>query len=406
MKISTDLKGAMVQLGIAKLRDHQIKPLNHILRHRDTMVIAPTSAGKSLLYQLPALIWSDTLTLVIEPTLALMHDQVQKLQKLDIPAAYLDSMMSESDKKRVLHNLATQKIHILYVTPERLQTKKFQEAIAHYPVGLIAVDECHCVLDWGYSFRSAYLQIGDYIDSLPNRPTIVALTATADEASRNEIAKRLSMKKFKCYVLSLERKNLIFMKKGFSSQAEKQSPLFRCLKKYKPRSAIVYCNTQKAVEAVAKLLKEQYSHEVAMTHAGMGSAKRYEQEKKFLTGKRWIMVATSAYGMGVDLSTVDLMIHFNMPLSLVDYYQQAGRAGRNGSRAHCMLFYCQQDYKNNWGILKNSEAPDLFYQRLDQMWEFCQEQHHCLVCGMLEALGEYKAKRCNHCTACQKERRA
>lgn len=163
MKISTDLKSAMKQLDIAKLRDHQIKPLNRILHHQNTMVIAPTSAGKSLLYQLPALIWSDTLTLVIEPTLALMHDQVQKLQKLDIPAAYLDSMMSESDKKKVLHNLAAQKIHILYITPERLQTRKFQEAIAHYPVGLIAVDECHCVLDWGYSFRSAYLQIGDYI---------------------------------------------------------------------------------------------------------------------------------------------------------------------------------------------------------------------------------------------------
>ena len=196
------------------------------------------------------------------------------------------------------------------------------------------------------------------------------------------------------------------MKRGFSSQAEKRPQLFRCLKKYKPRSAIVYCNTQKTVEAVAKLLNEKYPHDVVQTHAGMESARRYEQEKKFLTGKRRIMVATSAYGMGVDLSTVDLVIHFNMPLSLVDYYQQAGRAGRDGSRAHCMLFYCQQDYKNNWDILQNSNAPDLFYQRLDQMWYFCQEQHYCMVCGLLEVLGEYKVKRCNHCTACQKERRA
>ena len=401
MKFCYSCQSAMKQLGVEKLRDYQIRPINHILNAKDTMVIAPTSAGKSLIYQLPALVNNDKLTLVIEPTLSLMHDQVQRLKQRGVDAEYIDSSISGSEWLERMDQLAHKRITLLYITPEKLQNLD----LAGNKIRMIVIDECHCVLDWGYSFRKAYLQIGTYIKNLKKRPIVVALTATADEKDRKHIAKSLGMNNPKCYVSSLYRKNLIFVKKYASSKKEKQLILNKYLKKYHLHSTIIYCNSHRAVEAVYDSIRQLYPKDVVKYHAGMSAEARAKNLTRFLRGDSNIMVATTAFGMGIDQSDVDLVIHFNMPLSVIDYYQQAGRAGRQGQQAHCILIYSDDDYYVDKAILNSIEhlpARQRALSRLDSMRDFCQDTEHCMVKILLAELGEQNVKDCNHCSNCQK----
>ena len=347
------------------------------------------------------------MTLVIEPTLSLMHDQVNKLQSHGISAYHIDSAIPAYERSRILERVRKGKVKILFVTPERLQNRKFQEAIQGIAISMIAVDECHCVTSWGYGFRSDYLEIGKFIDNLHQQPVIVALTATAAPDMRLQICELLSMDQPKVFVNSLHRKNLHFMKRSFVSDESKLKELKRLLKKHQDGSCIVYCNTKRMTDAVYDEVKKWYPDDVVKCHFNLTGQARKGNEIQFLNVKKHIMVATSAFGLGVDQSNVDLVIHFNLPLSLIDYYQQAGRAGRAGQIAKCILLCCEDDYHVNLVILKeiaDKSSRKAAFRALDEMKEYA-ESDSCLTCQILSALGEEIDKPCGFCTNCQKARK-
>lgn len=402
MKIRKSVKKAMEQLHIKELRKNQVKPINAILDGHDTMVIGPTSYGKSLIYQIPAVISKDTLTIVIEPLLALNHDQVWKLQNHDISADYLDSTLSPWDEEDVWNDLYNGEIQILYLAPEQLKKDTLSAIEEDIKIGMIVIDECHCVTAWGYTFRESYLKIGKYIDKLKHRPVVVALSATAQPEDRPKIMQVLSMRDVKTFEMSLYRSNLHFMKRMTPSRKEKLEELKRCLKNYRIHKTIVFCNTINHTEAVARELRRTYKYGVIVYHG-----QKKDQEEEMMSLGRHIIVATSALSMGVDIQNVDLVIHYDMPMSLADYYQMAGRAGREGQEARSILLYDPADYRTNAALLKDVKGKAVkktMLARLDEMKEFCEDEEHCMVQRLLQSLGDPYDHKCRYCTNCQKER--
>lgn len=409
MKIKKSVQKAMKKFHINELRKAQIQPINDILDHKDVLVVAPTSSGKSLIYQLPASMQKDKLTLVLEPTLALMHDQVRKLVNLGIPAAYLDSTMSKKEIEHTLHDVRKGKIQILYVTPERLHTKAFREVIQKLTIYMVVVDECHCVLEWGDTFRPEYQRIGEFIESLPKRPIVAALTATANPKDRDSIQKSLCMKDVQEHVSSIDRPNLVLLKENCSSSQEKLLRTRHFIHKYRTDgSVIVYCTKRLFTDAVYNYLNELYPNQVVRCHAGMKEKTRAQHESAFLSDEKKIMVATTAFGMGVDKGDIELIIHFNLPLSIGEYYQQAGRAGRDGRTAHCVLLYnTEQDFAIGKALAKEEKQAQRkrMLKRLDAMAELALDNNHCMMQQVLAYFGEEKEKTCKHCTNCQRNRR-
>lgn len=344
-------------------------------------------------------------TIVIEPLLSLMHDQVRKLREHGVGAARLDSTMKKSEQRECLQKFISGEMQMLFVTPEQFGKEKFLCTIEAVAVYMVVVDKCHAVLDWGYSFRDAYLNLGQTIDELEARPIITALTATATEDDMAEIAQCLHMQNPALYRNDLYNPKLVYIKQHAVNREEKRKLLCKYLSKYHANSSIVYCNTRKAVEAVYKLLDTKYSGQVTMSHAGLKSITRTANESEFLSGKKTIMVATSALGMGIDLDSVDLVSHFNMPLSMTDYLQQSGRAGRNGQKAHAVLLYSDEDYYTNLEILRNSHPTLRGMEQLDMMKEFCDDNEHCMAQLLLGRFGQKMKKGCKHCTVCQKNRK-
>jgi len=391
--------------------ENQIKAINSILDKQDTFVVAPTSFGKSAIYLVPAIInRKDKWTLVIEPTLALIADQVNKLQKLSIAADMLTNR-NRDDHYSILDDLADNKITVLYVTPERLQTDNFLATVEDNPPWLVAVDEAHCVLDWGYTFREDYLHIKDFIKELDHRPTIAAFTATAPEDYRKKICKQLGMKKPDIYTVSLERNNIILLEEDCSTLSIKKrlSRVKYNIKKYRDNGrVVVYCATRKNVDLVANYLSKHFPGEVVKCHAYMDSDKRENHEMQFINGSKPIMVATTAFGMGINVPDIRLVLHFNLPLSTIDYYQQIGRAGRDGKKSHALLLYHPDDIELNRYILENDDLPNKVQKRLsdrqNEMVSIAQSDK-CLMQQLLAALGEDYPTTCRHCTNCQKARR-
>lgn len=337
-------------MGIRQLRAHQLKPIQSLMAGQDTMVIAGTGSGKSIIYQLPTLLHKNELTLVIEPTLSLIYNQVKFLRDRKLDADYIDYSRNKKEVEDILRNVKKGKLTFLYVTPERLQHKAFQQALRDTKVHMVVVDECHCVTEWGYTFRDAYLQIGDFIDSLPKRPTVCACSATIAENRLDEIIRLLHLAKPELFRSDLKRKNLVLLKKDVTSGKRKLEDriekrvkqLDQYMRKYhKNGSAVVYALTTGYVDAIYNYLNELYPGQVARYHGQIKpESLRHKMELSFLQGKRKIMVATSAFGMGIDVPDVELVIHFHPPISMVDYIQQIGRAGRDQqTRACCVLFY-------------------------------------------------------------------
>ena len=380
MDMRREIKQAANITGIDKLRKSQVKPINDILEGRDTMVVARPSAGKSAIYQIPALVHGEERTIVIEPLLSLMHDQVRKLREHGVGAARLDSTMKKSEQRKCLQKFISGEVQMLFVTPEQFGKEEFLCMMKAVAVYMVVVDECHAVLDWGYSFRDAYLNIGQVIDELEARPIITALTATATENDMAEIAQCLHMQNPALYRNDLYNPKLVYIKHHAVNREEKRKLLCKYLSKYHANSSIVYGNTRKAITRTAN-------------------------ESEFLSGKKTIMVATSAFGMGIDLDSADLVIHFNMPLSLTDYIQQSGRAGRNGQKAHAVLLYSDEDYYTNLAILHDGHPTLRGMEQLDIMKEFCDDNEHCMAQLLLEHFGQKMKKSCKHCTVCQKNRR-
>lgn len=300
MKPDYVLKPGMKLLGIEKLRVHQVKPIQSLLHGNDTVVIAGTASGKSVIYQLPALVHGNELTLVIEPTLSLIYNQVQFLTEHGIAADYIDHFRKRKDVDAVLRKAEKGKLTFLYVTPERLQSRDFQKAILNSPINLIVIDECHCVTEWGDTFRDAYLEIGAFIDMLPDRPTVCACSATLPEDRLDEIIQLLHLDTPNIYRSDLRRKNLILLKKDVTSKKkhledrleERFKALKKCIEKYhSDGSVIIYALTTGYVDAIYNYLDEKYPGQAACYHAQMQpESRKHPMERDFLQGNRKIMV--------------------------------------------------------------------------------------------------------------------
>ena len=407
MSIKKTIRQVADTIGIkGELKKEQVNAIKDGLDGQDLFMIAPTSFGKSAIFQILA-IMEGGLTIVIVPTLSLLHDQVDQLQQRQLSVGALASDCMSYDEFGIQRALKQYGYLILYTTPESL----WKLDLSDIPVSLLVVDECHCVTSWGYGFRAAYLEIGDFLKQLPRRPQVVALTATAPVSDREKIKELLHMKHIKEYEISLYRPKLTFSVYSFVSEEKRQKELKRLLKQYSKSgdgSCIIYCNTRAQTKEIYDLVKKWYPKQVSICHSNLSNGERKRNEQAFMSGERRIMVATSAFGMGINKSDVRLIIHYNLPLSIIDYYQQAGRAGRDGSRARCILLYRKSDYDlNRWVIEQNQDPAALEHslRALDEMKEYADDEKGCMVQRMLLALGEKLDKPCGRCTYCQKARR-
>ena len=407
MSIKKTIRQVADTIGIkGELKKEQVNAIKDGLDGQDLFMIAPTSFGKSAIFQILAIMESG-LTIVIVPTLSLLHDQVDQLQQRQLSVGALASDCMSYDEFCIQRALKQYGYLILYTTPESL----WKLDLSDIPVSLLVVDECHCVTSWGYGFRSAYLEIGDFLKQLPRRPQVVALTATAPVSDREKIKELLHMKHIKEYEISLYRPKLTFSVYSFVSEEKRQKELKRLLKQYSKSgdgSCIIYCNTRAQTKEIYDLVKKWYPKQVSICHSNLSNGERKRNEQAFMSGERRIMVATSAFGMGVNKSDVRLIIHYNLPLSIIDYYQQAGRAGRDGGKARCILLYRKSDYDLNRWVIGQSQDPAALehsLRALDEMKEYADDEKGCMVQRMLLALGEKLDKPCGRCTYCQKARR-
>lgn len=407
MSIKKTIRQVADTIGIkGELKKEQVNAIKDGLDGQDLFMIAPTSFGKSAIFQILAIMESG-LTIVIVPTLSLLHDQVDQLQQRQLSVGALASDCMSYDEFGIQRALKQYGYLILYTTPESL----WKLDLSDIPVSLLVVDECHCVTSWGYGFRAAYLEIGDFLKQLPRRPQVVALTATAPVSDREKIKELLHMKHIKEYEISLYRPKLTFSVYSFVSEEKRQKELKRLLKQYSKSgdgSCIIYCNTRAQTKEIYDLVKKWYPKQVSICHSNLSNGERKRNEQAFMSGERRIMVATSAFGMGINKSDVRLIIHYNLPLSIIDYYQQAGRAGRDGGKARCILLYRKSDYDLNRWVIEQSQDPAALehsLRALDEMKEYADDEKGCMVQRMLLALGEKLDKPCGRCTYCQKARR-
>lgn len=421
MDMKRHLKSALKQLGLDKPRKAQIIPMNTLDAEQDAIVIAATGSGKQVIYETVGLAHSDKLTIVIEPLLALIYNQVQTLQAHDIPADYIDMIRSKEDIDKILNKARKGKLNFLYVTPERLQSHSFIEAMQHLDIFMVVADECHCITEWGYTFRDAYLHIGDFIGKLKRKPVMCACSATISADSLNTIRDSLHMDKPAVLRSDLRRDNLILLKKDVTCNKKtlearlefRIKKLCKLIDKYhKDGSMLIFAQTTTYVDTLYNILEEKYPDDVTRYHSRVKPERRKKQLLfDFLQGKRKIMIATSAFSMGIDVPDIELVVHFNAPISMTDYIQQIGRAGRDGRKAHCVLFYDQNgddDAISNSFIKKakkqSPEATKVIKVKLRQVHNFIHSDS-CMVNDILEYQGQHETKTCKRCTVCAQKRR-
>ena len=421
MDMKRHLKSALKQLGFDKPRKAQIIPMNTLDAEQDAIVIAATGSGKQVIYETVGLAHSDKLTIVIEPLLALIYNQVQTLQDHNVSVDYIDMTRSKEDIDKILNKARKRKLNFLYVTPERLQNHSFIEAMQHSDIFMVVVDECHCITEWGYTFRDAYLHIGDFIDKLKHKPVICACSATIPADSMDIIRDSLHMDKPAVLRSDLRRDNLILLKKDVTCSKKtleerlefRIKKLCKLIDKYhKDGSVLIFAQTTTYVDALYNILAEKYPNNVTRYHSRVKPERRKKQLLfDFLQGKRKIMIATSAFSMGIDVADIELVVHFNAPISMTDYIQQIGRAGRDGRKAHCVLFYDRNgddDAISNSFIKKakkqSPEAAKVIKAKLRQVHNFIHSDS-CMVCDILEYQGQHETKTCKRCTVCAQKRR-
>ena len=395
--------------GYDTFNDGQEKVIDAIMSGRDVICVMPTGAGKSICYQIPALM-NYGVTIVVSPLISLMKDQVQALRQMGVSAAYLNSALSEEHYRKALNNMREGKYKIVYVAPERLNTRAFWEISQTLNISLIAVDEAHCISQWGQDFRPSYLEIVKFIRSLPVRPIIGAFTATATKEVKADIINILNLNNPFSITTGFDRPNLSF---SVFSPRDKDAFLLKTLKKYDDDYGIIYCATRKTVERLCKDLDES-GYSVTRYHAGLSADERRNNQEAFINGDKKIVVATNAFGMGIDKSDVAFVIHYNMPKSIENYYQEAGRAGRDGSRADCILLYEPKDVVTNQYLIRISEGnPNLSieeqeevkqqdFERLKKM-TFYATTNDCLRAYILKYFGEHPKPRCGNCSNCLKQ---
>lgn len=337
---ATPLQILKTYFGYSSFREGQEEIINTILSGRDALAIMPTGAGKSLCYQVPALLLPG-ITLVISPLISLMQDQVKSLNEAGIHAAYINSSLTEGQINKALSFAAKGVYKIIYVAPERLETASFLAFALHTPISMVTVDEAHCISQWGQDFRPSYLKIIDFVEQLPGNPVLSAFTATATEVVKNDIARILKLKNPNIIITGFDRKNLYYQVEHLTGK-QKDTFILNYIENHPNESGIIYCATRKNVDTLyEKLLKHGIS--VTRYHAGMNTDVRKKSQDDFIYDRVQVVIATNAFGMGIDKSNVRFVIHYNMPQSMENYYQEAGRAGRDGEPASCILLFSTQD---------------------------------------------------------------
>lgn len=393
--------------GYDSLRKGQSELIEGILQGKDVLGIMPTGAGKSLCYQLPALMLEGT-TIVVSPLISLMSDQVKALNQAGVHAAYINSSLTENQIRTALSYAAQGRYKIIYVAPERLNTQRFLEFACNGQISMLTVDEAHCISQWGQDFRPSYLEIEDFLEKLPKRPIVSAFTATATERVKNDIIKSLSLENPVTMVTGFDRPNLFFSVVARKGGRETDNSIINYVKKHEDESGIIYCATKKNVDNLHALLL-QYGIQAGRYHAGMSLEERKKSQDDFTYDRIRVMVATNAFGMGIDKSNVRYVLHYNMPQSLEYYYQEAGRAGRDGEEAECVLFFSKQDIMINKRLLQykvtQGEGGDDPLKRandqrkLNQMINYC-ETDKCLRQFILSYFGDTTPCVCNKCSNC------
>lgn len=404
-----DAKEALkVYFGYDSYKPGQGEIIDAILAERDLLAIMPTGSGKSICYQVPAMLLPG-ITIVISPLISLMQDQVKALNEAGIHAGYINSSLTEGQIAKVYSRTISGGFQILYVAPERLESQEFIDFAGKIDISMVTVDEAHCISQWGQDFRPSYLKIVDFIDSLRKRPIVSAFTATATEEVKNDISCVLKLADPKIVVTGFDRENLYF---DVETIKKKDDYVLEYVQKHPDDSGIIYCATRKNVDAIYELLSGA-GVPVARYHAGMNHEDRKESQNDFIYDRVSVIVATNAFGMGIDKSNVRFVIHYNMPQSMENYYQEAGRAGRDGEASQCILLFSAQDIMINKFLLDHKdftetpdEAIDLIKQRdarrLQIMEGYCRTSG-CLRNYILEYFGEKRDEPCDSCGNCHKE---
>lgn len=393
--------------GHSSFRNGQEELIDNILSGKDVLGIMPTGAGKSICYQVPAMLF-DGITIVVSPLISLMKDQVNALVSAGIHAAYINSSLTPSQYREVFRRAYTNRYKIIYVAPERLNTPEFLSFAESVRISMLTVDEAHCVSQWGQDFRPSYLKIVEFINTLSYRPVVSAFTATATAEVREDIIKILSLNSPFTLTTGFNRENLYF---GVIQPHNKYLKLIELLSGYKGKCGIIYCLTRKKVEEVcARLIDDGYP--ATRYHAGLPDDERRQNQDDFIFDRCQIMVATNAFGMGIDKSNVSFVIHYNMPKNLESYYQEAGRAGRDGSQADCILLYGPSDVRTNQFLIENSRESnsELDEETLEMIIQKDQQRlkdmtiysttTDCLRGFILKYFGEKTSPSCDNCSNC------
>ncbi len=393
--------------GYDSFRKGQENVIDGLLAGKDVVAIMPTGAGKSLCYQVPALLFSG-ITLVISPLISLMQDQVKSLNEAGVHAAYINSSLTETQISKALALAARGTYQIIYVAPERLESAAFMHFVSQVKISMVTVDEAHCISQWGQDFRPGYLKIVEFIESLPERPVVSAFTATATEEVKEDIACILKLKNPEIIVTGFDRENLYYSVEHIAGK-RKDVFVMDYLKKHPRESGIIYCATRKNVDALYEILCKQ-GIAAARYHAGMDNGERKKSQENFIYDRAPVIVATNAFGMGIDKSNVRFVIHYNMPQSMENYYQEAGRAGRDGENANCILLFSAQDIMIGKFLLERKEFEGIEEEdveflrkrdlhRLYIMEEYCKTTS-CLRHYILKYFGERVTGACNNCGNC------
>jgi ATP-dependent DNA helicase RecQ len=396
--------------GYDIFRPGQEELINDILAGKDVLGVMPTGAGKSLCFQVPALIM-EGLTLIVSPLISLMKDQVNALNQSGAAAAYINSSLNEKQIHKALQNACNNLYKLIYVAPERLESYDFLDFARSANISMLTIDEAHCISQWGHDFRPSYSKIPEFIAKLQNRPVISAFTATATPHVRDDVINLLQLKEPTVLGTGFDRPNLYFEVK---KPKDKFSELITFLQDKKEQSGIIYCSTRAAVEEVCDGLKQK-GYNASRYHAGLSDLERHDNQDDFIYDRVQIMVATNAFGMGIDKSNVAFVLHYNMPKDMESYYQEAGRAGRDGSPADCVLLYSGQDVRTSLWLIENAREYERFDKpegeisreqilerdraRLREMTFYCST-YDCLRGYILKYFGETPPPYCGRCENC------